>query len=85
MARRILRDHTMDSNTSAAERLSLLREEMAHYIVKARHPYLDAYRPRATCDLILNGCESPEVWKEQILYRVRKSPVGVERSKQGHG
>jgi len=85
MARRILRDHTMDSDTSAVERLSLLRDEMTHYIEKARRPYLDAHRLLATADLVLNGCESPEDWKAQILDRIRKSPIEAERRKQNHG
>ena len=84
MARRILRDYTIDSESPAEMKLKLLRNEMAHYIEKARHPYMDGYRLRATCDLILNGCESPEHWSTQILDRVLKPPAGVESRNQSH-
>jgi len=85
MARRILRDHTMGSDSSAAERLSVLRDEMAHYIEKARYPYLDAYRHRTTSDLVLNGWDSPEHWKAHILDRIRTSPSELERRRKSHG
>jgi uridine kinase/predicted enzyme related to lactoylglutathione lyase len=79
MARRILRDHTIDSDSSAEMKLKLLRDEMAHYIEKASHPYRDGYRLRATCDLVLNGCESPEEWSKQILNRIHTSAAPEER------
>lgn len=85
MARRILRDHTMDSDSSAEMKLKLLRDEMTHYIEKARHPYVDTYRLRATCDLVLNGCESPEEWRKQILNRIRPSSALGERFERTHG
>ncbi len=85
MARRILRDHTMDSNASATARLQLLRDEMTHYIEKGRRPYLDAYRHRATCDLVLNGCETPEEWRNQVLNRIRTSAATLEKPGLRHG
>jgi uridine kinase len=85
MARRILRDHTMDSNASATARLQLLRDEMTDYIEKARRPYLDAYRHRATCDLVLNGCDSPEEWRNQVLNRIRMSAATLEMPELSNG
>ena len=85
MARRFLRDHTIDSDSSAEMKLKLLKEEMEHYLEKARHPYLDGYKLRATCDLVLNGCDSPEEWRNQVLNRIRTSAATLERTELSHG
>jgi len=73
MARRILRDYVQDSGVSAGEALNRLREEMEHYVWKARHPYLDTYRHKETSDLILNGWGTLEEWRDHVLARIRSS------------
>ena len=75
MARRILRDYTSDSVLSADERLKHLREEMRHYVARARYPYLDTYKHKETSDLIVNGCDSLEEWRGQVLARIRSSSL----------
>ena len=75
MARRILRDYTSDSVLSADERLKHLREEMRHYVARARYPYLDTYKHKETSDLIVNGCDSREEWRGQVLARIRSSSL----------
>jgi uridine kinase len=70
MARRILRDRTPDSASSAETVLKDLRNELVHYIAKARPPYLNSYRHRATCDLVLDGLATPEEWGNQVLKRL---------------
>ena len=69
MARRILRDG--DRST-----MSELKEEMEHYIRKARHAYLDTYRHRGTCDLILDGWDSLPALCEKVIEQIRAEPIG---------
>lgn len=69
MARRILRDG--DRST-----MSELKEELEHYIRKARHAYLDAYRHRAACDLILDGWNGLPDLCEKVIEQIRSEPIG---------
>ena len=71
MARRILRDFTPESGASATEVLSRLREELPHYLEKARYPFLDHARHKDASDLVLDGWRSLEELKDQVLERVR--------------
>jgi uridine kinase len=59
MARRILRDYVPVSS-GGVDQLQSLREEMAHYVKRARIAYLDTMRHKETSDLVLDGCQSPE-------------------------
>jgi uridine kinase len=70
MARRILRDYRAESAEVAAEMLHKLREEAAHYLEKARFPYLDADRHKAGSDLIVDGCRSPEELMNEVIQRI---------------
>ena len=70
MARRILRDYAVESVASPDERLESLRVEMAHYLEKARYPYLDTNRHKETSDLILDGCNTPAELRDGVLARV---------------
>ena len=73
VARRILRDHTTVADSDAAEQLRVLRKEMIHYLAKARYPYLEAYKQKATCDLVLDGWQELAVLGEQIVSYIQES------------
>ncbi|MEZ4712590.1 MAG: hypothetical protein R3A44_35710 [Caldilineaceae bacterium] len=70
MARRLLRDYTSTPATCAAEKLKQLRAEMAHYLEKARYPYLDAYKHKETSDLVLDGWRPLEELCNQVLAKI---------------
>ena len=71
MARRIVRDYRAEDGESAAVAVERLRQEMKHYVEKARYPYLDTERHKATSDVVLDGCRSLEELKNEILQRIR--------------
>jgi len=71
MARRIVRDYRAEDGESAAVAVERLRQEMKHYVEKARYPYLDTERHKATSDVVLDGCRSLEELKDEILQRIR--------------
>jgi uridine kinase len=71
MARRVLRDYVPVSS-GGIEQLRSLRAEMAHYIERARIPYLDAFRHKETSDLALDGCRSPEGLSASVVKEVRR-------------
>jgi uridine kinase len=70
MARRIIRDYGAVAGESAAAVLDQLRTELAHYLEKARYPYLDTDRHKPGSDLILNGCDSLQELRNQVLERI---------------
>ena len=70
MARRILRDHSGDSQKSSEEALKDLLDGFTHYLEKARHPFLDAYKAKDVSDLILDGWRSLDDLKTEVLARV---------------
>ena len=70
MARRILRDHSGDSQKSSEEALKDLLDGLTHYLEKARHPFLDACKARDVSDLILDGWRSLDDLKTEVLARV---------------
>ena len=70
MARRILRDYSGDSRKPSEEALKHLLDELAHYLTKARYPFLDAFKARDASDLILNGWRSLDDLKAEVLARM---------------
>ena len=70
MARRILRDYSGDSRKPSEEALKYLLDELAHYLTKARYPFLDACKARDASDLILNGWRSLDDLKAEVLARM---------------
>ena len=70
MARRIIRDCTVAAETASAV-LDRLRAELAHYLEKSRDVYLDTYRHKSGCDLVLDGCSSMEELRDHILVRIK--------------
>jgi uridine kinase len=79
MARRILRDHTSASEASAEEKLKRLRQEMIHYLEKARYPYLEAYKQKSISDLVLDGWSALEHMRDRVLAKVM---AGSQPAKQ---
>jgi uridine kinase len=81
LARRILRDHTAVSDSAAADQLQVLRKAMIHYLAKARYPYLEAYKQKATCELVLDGWQDLAVLGKQVLryLQERKNENGFGR------
>ncbi len=71
MARRILRDYTTESEIAVEERSEKLKEEMGHYLEKARYPYLDAIKHKDTSDLILDGWTTLENLRDKILEHIK--------------
>lgn len=69
MARRMIRDLGIVPS-SAKDELQRLKEELAHYLLKARPLYLDE-RHRKTADLVLDGMTPLEKLRDQILERVK--------------
>ena len=72
MARRITRDFLNNEAESAESRLQQLKEDLSHYVTKARFPYLDTYRHRDTADLVLDGWQSLESLRDQIVDEIKK-------------
>jgi uridine kinase len=71
MARRIIRDYrAVGEASAAAEVVEQLRGELAHYVEKARYPYLDTDRHKPGSDLILDGWRSLQELRDQVLERV---------------
>jgi uridine kinase len=83
MARRIIRDHRLDVGKTAAEVLERLRAELAHYLEKARSPYLDTDRHKPGSDLILNGCRNLQDLRDQVLERVNAERMSTQSSLEG--
>lgn len=81
MARRISRDLAAPSSLAADERLNALRDELTRYAEKSRLPYLAASRLKVKCDLILNGMNSLEGLRDQILEAIhpKRSPRATRR------
>lgn len=72
MARRILRDTAAEIELTAEQKLANLRCEMTHYVDKARQAYLVTNRHEDGSDLVLDGCQSLECLREQILAHLNK-------------
>ena len=77
MARRIIRDFIDDASDTADSRLKRLKEDLSYYVSRARYPYLDAYRHKNNCDLILDGWKKQEEICEEILNKIKAEPVGT--------
>lgn len=73
MARRILRDHTTVSDVNAAVQMQMLRDSLLHYLQKARYPYLEAAKRKATCDLVLDGWQELAVLRDQVLAYIKEN------------
>ncbi len=71
LARRILRDHATVSDANAS--LQTVRNSLRHYLEKARYPYLEAVKHKATCDLVLDGWQELAVLRDQILTYIKKN------------
>ena len=67
LARRILRNYSVENQENLAEVLKNLRSELTHYLAKARHPYLDTYKDKEISNLILDGCRSLDDLKSEVL------------------
>lgn len=67
MARRLIRDFIDNESETADHRLGLVRKDLKDYLCKARHVYLDTFKQRDTCDLIVDGWKEPEVICMEIL------------------
>lgn len=67
MARRILRDYTINPDESAEETLNRLHNDMTNYLTKARYPYLDTYKDKAHSDLVLDGWRSLDDLKNDVI------------------
>jgi cytidylate kinase len=70
LARRIIRDLGRAPQLSPQDELRQLKEELRHYLLKARPVYLDERHP-ITADLVLDGMMSLEKLRDQILERIR--------------
>jgi uridine kinase len=70
MARRIIRDHTSESDISPEARLKQLRAEMFDYLERARYPYLEAYKQKSASNLVLDGWSALEDLRDQVLARI---------------
>lgn len=75
MARRIIRDFIDISEEAPGSRLRKLRDDLSYYVDKARYPYLDTYRHKASSDLILDGWQSLDKLTKQVIER-----IGLEQS-----
>ena len=67
MARRILRDYTINRDESPKETLNRLHNDMTRYLTRARYPYLDTYKDKAHSDLVLDGCRSLDDLKNDVI------------------
>ena len=70
MARRIIRDLGTTPHLAARDELQRLKDELRHYLLKARPVYLDETH-RITADLVLDGMMSLETLRDQILERMK--------------
>jgi hypothetical protein len=66
----ILKDYTSTLGKSTGDRIIQLREEMTHYLEKARYPYLETYKQKDTSDLILDGWSTVEDMREMVLAKI---------------
>lgn len=67
MARRILRDYTINTNEPPEEILNRLRTDMSNYLAQARYPYLNAYKYKDHSDLVLDGKRSLDDLKNNVI------------------
>ncbi|MXY99742.1 hypothetical protein F4Y93_03510 [Candidatus Poribacteria bacterium] len=67
MARRILRDYTINTNEPPEEILNRLRADMSNYLARARYSYLNAYKHKDHSDLILDGKRSLDDLKNDVI------------------
>ncbi len=67
MARRILRDYTINHDESPEGTLNRLHNDMSNYLVRARYPYLDTYKDRDHSDLVLDGWRSLDDLKNDVI------------------
>ncbi len=71
MARRILRETNPGKRQASSEdALKHLRNELTHYLAKARYPYLDTCRDKEASDLVLDGSRSLDDLKREVLDRI---------------
>jgi uridine kinase len=69
MARRILRDYPPDG--SPQDQLAHLRNDLGHYLTQARYPYLDTYKDRECCDLVLDGWCNLDKLRDDVLDAIK--------------
>lgn len=74
LARRILRDYSVENQKVLTEVLENLRSELTYYLTKARYPYLDTYKDKEVSDLILDGCHSLDDLKREVRARMCFGP-----------
>ncbi len=68
MARRLLRDYQPEGADSPERLISGLRDDLSHYLEKARLPYLEmatGVKPR--CDIVLDGTLDPKALVAKIV------------------
>jgi hypothetical protein len=70
MARRVLRDYGTVSGQAEGDRLSRLLRDLEGYENRARCSYLETFKRRDNCDLVLDGCSSAEYLRDQIISRI---------------
>ena len=70
MARRIIRDLGRTPDLSPLDELQRLKEELSHYLLKARPVYLDETH-RITADLVLDGTMPLEKLRDQIMEKIK--------------
>jgi uridine kinase len=72
MARRITRDFIENATASAEERMCDLKQDLSHYVAKARHLFLAHHNQhRRKSDLVLDGWLELDVLRDQVLERMR--------------
>ncbi len=76
MARRVLRNYAAVSDGDAADQLRMLCKGMVHYLAKARYPYLEAYKQKATCELVLDGWQELAVLRDQVVSYIQENKWG---------
>ena len=78
LARRILRDYSGDMLESSEKVLDHLRNELDHYLAKARHAYLETYKDKDFSDLVLDGWRSLDDLKADVLTRINSEQNPIE-------
>lgn len=67
MARRILRDYTINPDESSEETLNRLHNDMSNYLARGHYPYLNTYKDKDHSDLVLDGRRSLDDLKNDVI------------------
>lgn len=67
MARRILRDYTINCDESSEETLNRLHNDMSNYLAGGHYPYLNTYKDKDHSDLVLDGRRSLDDLKNDVI------------------